>query len=54
MRQVGHHRIQGIFGLVGPGIEARYTKASIYDLAPTILKIFGCEIPKEMDGKSLI
>jgi len=54
LRQVGHHRIQGIFGLVGPGIESRYMKASIYDLAPTILKIFGCDIPKEMDGKSLI
>jgi predicted AlkP superfamily phosphohydrolase/phosphomutase len=52
--QVGHHRIRGIFGLVGPGIVTREISPSIYDLAPTILRIFGCEIPSDMDGKSLI
>ncbi|MCL4450356.1 MAG: alkaline phosphatase family protein [Candidatus Thermoplasmatota archaeon] len=53
-RQVGHHRIRGIFGMVGPGIEPKQMDASIYDLAPTILKLFGCDIPDDMDGKPLI
>ncbi len=52
--QVGHHRIKGIFGMVGPGIVPREVNPSIYDLAPTILKAFGCDIPSDMDGKSLI
>jgi predicted AlkP superfamily phosphohydrolase/phosphomutase len=52
--QVGHHRIKGIFGMVGPGISPREVNASIYDLAPTILKLFRCEIPDDMDGKPLI
>ena len=53
-RQVAHHRIKGIFGLLGPGISPKLITASIYDLAPTILKIFNCEIPPDMDGKPLI
>ncbi len=52
--QVGHHRIKGIFGLVGPGIAPREVSASIYDLAPTILKLFDCEIPPDIDGKPLL
>ena len=52
--QVGHHRIKGIFGMVGPGIVPREVNPSIYDLAPTILKAFGYDIPSDMDGKSLI
>ncbi|MCL4447302.1 MAG: alkaline phosphatase family protein [Thermoplasmatales archaeon] len=52
--QVGHHRIKGIFGLVGPGIAAKEVNASIYDLAPTILKLFGADIPNDVDGKPLV
>ncbi len=52
--QVGHHRIKGIFGLVGPGIAPREISPSIYDLAPTILKLFKCNIPEDMDGKPLV
>jgi predicted AlkP superfamily phosphohydrolase/phosphomutase len=53
-RQVAHHRIRGIFGMVGPGIEGKEITASIYDLAPTILKLFGVDIPEGLDGKPLI
>ncbi len=52
--QVGHHRIKGIFGLVGPGIAPKEISPSIYDLAPTILKLFNCDIPADMDGKPLL
>lgn len=52
--QVGHHRIKGIFGLVGPGITEKLISPSIYDLAPTILKLFGAQIPSDMDGKPLV
>ncbi|MCL5873785.1 MAG: alkaline phosphatase family protein [Candidatus Thermoplasmatota archaeon] len=52
--QVGHHRIKGIFGLVGPGIAPKEVSPSIYDLAPTILKLFNCDIPADMDGRSLL
>ncbi len=53
-RQVAHHRIRGIFGLVGPGVTPREITPSIYDLAPTILKIMSCPIPEDMDGKPLL
>jgi predicted AlkP superfamily phosphohydrolase/phosphomutase len=53
-RQVAHHRIKGIFGMLGPGITPKLVSPSIYDLAPTILKLFGYDAPEEMDGKSLI
>lgn len=49
------HRLQGIFLACGPdmkkGIEIEGAK--IYDLAPTILHIFGIPIPKDMDGRVL-
>lgn len=49
------HRLQGIFLAMGPeikkGIEIQ--GARIYDLAPTILHIFGIPIPKDIDGKVL-
>ncbi|MEM3313109.1 MAG: alkaline phosphatase family protein [Thermoplasmatales archaeon] len=53
-RQVAHHRIKGIFGLIGPGIAPKEVTQSIYDISPTILKLFGLEIPREMDGKPII
>lgn len=53
-KQVGHHRIKGIFGLVGPGIVPKQITASIYDLAPTILKLYNAKIPEDIDGKILI
>lgn len=49
-----HHDLYGIFCISGPGIKKGYEKdAKIYDLAPTILHIFGLPIPNDMDGKVL-
>ncbi len=45
----------GIFALVGPGVKrgVELQKASIYDITPTILYIFGLPSGKEMDGHPL-
>ena len=49
----GFHRMDGIFGIAGPGIEARNgLRASLYDMAPTALYLAGCKLP-EMDGRVL-
>jgi predicted AlkP superfamily phosphohydrolase/phosphomutase len=49
------HHPQGIFLACGPemkrGVEIQGAK--IYDLAPTILHLFGLPIPKDMDGQVL-
>jgi len=50
-KQVGHHSIKGIFGLVGRGKVPMQITASIYDLAPTILKLYNAKIPEGIDGK---
>lgn len=49
-----HHHPHGVFCISGPMIkEGREVNASIYDLAPTILHIFGVPIPMDMDGRVL-
>jgi predicted AlkP superfamily phosphohydrolase/phosphomutase len=49
----GFHRMDGIFGVAGPGIAARSgLTASLYDIAPTSLYLAGCKLP-EMDGRVL-
>lgn len=49
------HKLHGIFLAYGPGIKknVELEGAKIYDLAPTILYIFGIPIPKDMDGRVL-
>lgn len=51
----GTHRINGINLLRGPDIQCNHqiTGARIYDLAPTILHLFGLSIPQDMDGRVL-
>ncbi|MBO8180930.1 MAG: alkaline phosphatase family protein [Archaeoglobus sp.] len=47
----GDHRLNGIFLAYGPGIKkGQRIDAKIYDIAPTILHIFGLPIPNDMDG----
>ena len=53
-REAFHERY-GIFLAYGPDIKkgVEIQDAKIYDLAPTILHIFGTPIPKDMDGRVL-
>lgn len=50
-----NHDSDGIFMASGPGIKKgnEIKDAKIYDLAPTILHIFGLPIPNDMDGRVL-
>lgn len=52
----GNHRLDGIFLAYGKGIKKGYKikGAKIYDIAPTILHIFGLPIPNDMDGRVLM
>jgi len=47
--------MNGIFVAKGPRIKKgiKIDGAKIYDIAPTILHIFGLPIPNEMDGRVL-
>lgn len=51
----GTHRLQGICLFHGPTIQKgkRIEGARIFDLAPTILQIYGLPVPTQMDGKVL-
>jgi len=51
----GSHRKEGIFIAYGPDIKegAQIRGAKIYDIAPTILHMFGLPIPDDMDGRVL-
>ena len=51
----GNHRLNGIFLAYGPEIKkGQKVDAKIYDIAPTILHIFGLPIPNDMDGRVLM
>ncbi|MBE8540564.1 alkaline phosphatase family protein [Geoglobus acetivorans] len=55
-RHTGAHRLNGIFLAYGLGIKKghKIERAKIYDIAPTILHIFGLPIPNDMDGRVLM
>jgi len=49
------HKRNGIFLAYGPGIKkGQRIDAKIYDVAPTVLHIFGLPVPKDMDGRVLM
>jgi len=47
------HDRYGIFIAYGKDIKTGNVNARIYDIAPTILHIFGLPIPRDMDGRVL-
>lgn len=50
------HRRFGVFVMNGPGIRAgdRVVGATLLDITPTILSVFGLPIGKDMDGRVLL
>ncbi|MEE9600634.1 MAG: hypothetical protein V3W22_02880, partial [Thermoplasmata archaeon] len=49
-----NHRQEGIFGFLGKDVvSSEITKASIYDMCPTILSFFGIPPPPQTDGTVL-
>lgn len=53
--QTGHHHMEGVVGLRGPGVRpgAKLEGASLLDPAPTILHYLGLPVPEYMDGRVL-
>jgi len=50
----GCHLEEAVFVLAGPGIGKKKIRGKIYDVFPTVLKLFGIKIPKGIDGQSLV
>ena len=50
------HRQFGVLAMAGPGIRAdeRIYGASLLDVAPTVLHLFGLPVGRDMDGKVLL
>ena len=50
------HRAQGIFVLHGPGVRADATVegATLLDISPTVLTLFGLPVGEDMAGKTLV
>ncbi|MFQ6080988.1 MAG: alkaline phosphatase family protein [Candidatus Bathyarchaeia archaeon] len=55
LRHTGTHTKRGIFIASGPSIKEgnEITGAKIIDLAPTVLRLFGIPLPKDVDGRVL-
>jgi predicted AlkP superfamily phosphohydrolase/phosphomutase len=51
----GTHTMDGVFIARGPGVKPghRLEKATILDVAPTVLRVFGIPKQREMDGTAL-
>jgi predicted AlkP superfamily phosphohydrolase/phosphomutase len=52
-RHSGSHRMNGILAACGPHIKKGTVHASVYDIAPTILSLFGIPVFGDMDGTVL-
>ncbi len=54
-RPVAWHRLHGILAITGSSVkkDQRVYGASLLDIAPTILGMLGCPVPKDMDGHAL-
>jgi predicted AlkP superfamily phosphohydrolase/phosphomutase len=53
-RHTGSHRMNGIFIAKGPNIrQTKIENASLVDIAPTVLHLFGNKIPSDIDGRVL-
>jgi predicted AlkP superfamily phosphohydrolase/phosphomutase len=57
--QTGEHRMEGILVIQSKSVEQRseqsaVDQATIFDIAPTVLRLFGLPVPADMDGKVLI
>lgn len=52
---INGHSLSGIFAVCGPGIKKAFkiNGARIIDIAPTILHLFNCPIPDDVDGRIL-
>lgn len=52
----GHHRMNGLLLAKGMCLKqgASVNGAALIDLAPTILYLMGCPIPRDMDGRVLV
>lgn len=54
-REVDHHSADGIYLLVGPGIESgRGPEASLRDIAPTVLSFYGLTAGEGLRGEPLL
>jgi len=51
--RTGSHRPDGVFMARGNAFQKAKIRASVLDIAPTILALYGIEIPKRMDGRVL-
>lgn len=51
--RTGHHKMEGIFFVEGPGIKQgeKIETRSIMDVAPTVLHMLGIPVPEDMDGE---
>ncbi|MGD2084100.1 MAG: alkaline phosphatase family protein, partial [Chromatiales bacterium] len=50
------HRHHGILGMAGPGIarDSLFYGATLLDVCPTVLTLFGLPVGRDMDGKPLV
>lgn len=50
----GKHSVYGILACYGPGVKAQnHVRASIYDIAPTVMKMMGLPLADDITGKPI-